>query len=123
MIDRYLFETKVGYDYANKKMLIRVYNALNEVMDKYTDTQRTWSNVVRKMFDMEGVTPNIRINGYYTTIRRILKDIDVIRPAYINNKKVYWYTKGKNWDRFFSDEDWSWFITDTNGGGSGRIVR
>ena len=31
--------------------------------------------------------------------------------------------ENKNWDRFYSDEDWSWFITNTNSGGYGTIVK
>jgi hypothetical protein len=57
------------------------------------------------------------VNGYYSTIRKILKDIKVIK--YEDKKLV----KAENWDRFYSDEDWSWFVTDTNCGGWGRIVK
>ena len=31
--------------------------------------------------------------------------------------------ENKNWDRFFGDEDWSWFIPNTNSGGYGTIVK
>jgi hypothetical protein len=32
-------------------------------------------------------------------------------------------SKGKNWDRFYGNEDWSWFITNTNSGGYGMIIK
>jgi len=81
---------KIGFDWANKKMIIRVYDALLK---------------------------NIAINGYYSTIRTILKDIGVIEY------KGRTLVKGPNWDRFYSDEDWSWFKTSTQCGGWGEIVK
>jgi hypothetical protein len=71
------------------------------------------------MFAIEGKDINtIAVNGYYSTIRTILRDIEVIQ--YNGSKGL---SKGKNWDRFFGDEDWSWFITNTNSGGYGTIVK
>lgn len=116
-------EKKIGYDWANKKMLARVYGALHMVVEpsEYFQStgRRTWTNVIRKMFTMERNTAGlerIRIKGYYSTIRSILKDIGVIR--YQNRQLV----PGPNWNRFYSDEDWSWFITNTNHRGFGKIV-
>jgi len=60
----------------------------------------------------------VSVNGYYSTIRKNLKDIKVIK---YNGRKGL--EKGENWDRFFGDEDWSWFITNTNSGGYGTIVK
>jgi hypothetical protein len=60
----------------------------------------------------------VSVNGYYSTIRKNLKDIGVIK---YNGRKGL--VKGDNWDRFFGEEDWSWFITNTNSGGYGIIVK
>jgi len=74
-IDRqYLWEEKVGYDSANKKMIARVYEALRDVVEGKSDEGRK-------------------------------------------------LVKGSNWDRFYSDEDWSWFITDTASWGQAKIVK
>jgi len=109
---------KIGYDWANKKCIVRVYDSLNEVVN--TDMKKSWATVVRNMFvrenDMNGLN---RINeyGYYSTIRNILKDIKVIQ---YNGKQL---SKGPNWDRFYGEEDWGWFVTNTNGSGYGEIVK
>lgn len=119
-VPSYMVEEKIGYDWANKKMILRVYEALKFTMENYTDLKKNWVNVVRTMFVMESNEAglkNIALNGYYGTIRTILKDINVIR--YEGRTLV----KGSNWDRFYSDEDWSWFITNTNCGGYGTIVK
>jgi len=119
-IDINLFEEKVGFDSYNKKMLVRIYEPLRElILDDYY--KKTWTNLIRVMFINENRARDIKnyaIGGYYSTIRKILKDIKVIK--YEGKKLV----KGENWDRFYSDdEDWSWFVTDTNCGGWGRIVK
>ncbi len=120
-MNKELFSEKVGYDSYNKKMICRVYDALYNVIEEdYMGAKKTWTNVIRLMFISEGRRDDmekININGYYSTIRTILKDIKVIR--YEGGVLV----KDSNWDRFYSDEDWSWFITDTNCGGYGRIVK
>jgi len=114
MIDYTLFSEKVGYDWANKKMLVRVYEHLKNVMD--SDGKKSWTEVVRQML---GDNPNkLTVNGYYSTIRSILKDIKVIESGY------GYIRKGSNWDRFYSEtEDWSWFITDTTSRGYGKIIK
>jgi len=119
-IDINLFEDKVGFDSYNKKMLVRIYEPLREViLDDYY--KKTWTNLIRVMFVNENRARDIKnyaIGGYYSTIRKILKDIKVIK--YEGRELV----KGENWDRFYSDyEDWSWFVTDTNCGGWGRIIK
>lgn len=115
---RLLWESKVGYDSANKRMIARIAYALHEVVG-LNIKKPNWSNVVRYMFELEQKPIDIEVNGYYTTIRTILKDIKVIK--YKGKRLV----KAENWDRFFSEhEDWSWFITDTNSGGhGGQIIK
>jgi len=113
-----LWESKVGYDSINKKMIARIAYALHDVVEFNMMPKPNWANVVRYMFELEQKPINIVVNGYYGTIRKILQDIYVIR---YEGKKL---KKGTNWDRFFNDyEDWSWFTTDTNCGGWGTIVK
>lgn len=114
---RDLWESKVGYDSMNKKMIARIAYALHDVVEFNMKTPN-WSNVVRYMFELEQNPINIVVNGYYGTIRTILKDIKVIK--YKGKRLV----KAENWDRFFNDyEDWSWFKTNTNAGGYGEIIK
>jgi len=121
---RDLFESKVGYDFANKKMMCRVYDALYESVTEWYDydyTQigsKSWVRVIRLMFEREGSDiSTINVNGYYNRIKSNLKDIGVI--AYEGKELV----KGPNWDRFYSDESWDWFTTDTSSGGHAKIVK
>ncbi len=111
-----IWESKVGYDSANKRMIAKVYKHLYYVMELMT--KPTWTNVIYDMLNENNKLGEVSINGYYSTIRKNLKDIGVIET---NGRKGI--SKGKNWDRFYSDEDWSWFITNTNSGGYGRIVK
>ena len=108
---------KIGYDWANKKMLVRVYDHLKYIVED-AHTIKSWVNVVRSMLLADGTIHNVNVNGYYSTIRNILKDIKVIK---INGP--YSLEKGENWDRFYGDEDWSWFVTNTNCRGYGQIVK
>jgi hypothetical protein len=120
-LDHNLVSEKIGYDYANKKMMIRVYDSLLYIMNHSTE-KPTWVAIVKHMLTLDGMLGGalceVSINGYYSTIRKNLKDIKVIK---YNGRKGL--EKGENWDRFFSDEDWSWFITNTNSGGYGIIVK
>ena len=117
-LDHNLVSEKIGYDYANKKMMIRVYESLQYIMEHSTQ-KPTWVAIVKHMLTMDGVSLNsVAVNGYYSTIRKNLKDIKVIK---YNGRKGL--EKGENWDRFFGEEDWSWFITNTNSGGYGIIVK
>ena len=117
-LDHNLVSEKIGYDYANKKMMIKVYDSLRYIVE-HSISKPTWKNVINHMFVMFGDDINrINVNGYYSTIRKNLKDIKVIQ---YNGRKGL--SKGPNWDRFYSDEDWSWFITNTNSGGYGTIVK
>jgi len=116
-----LVSEKIGYDYANKKMMIRVYDSLKYVVEDFTK-KPTWTAVVKHMLTLDGMLGGqlceVSVNGYYSTIRKNLKDIKVIK---YNAHKCL--VKGENWNRFFGDEDWSWFITNTNSGGYGIIVK
>jgi len=107
---------KVGYDSANKRMVAKVYKHLYNVME--TATKPSWTAIIREMLIEDNKLGKVSVNGYYSTIRTNLKDIGVIQ---YNGRKGL--SKGKNWDRFFGDEDWSWFITNTNSGGYGIIVK
>ena len=111
-----IWESKVGYDSANKRMIAKVYKHLYNVMESVT--KPTWTAIIREMLIEDNKLGKVSLNGYYSTIRKNLKDIEVIQ---YNGRKGL--SKGKNWDRFFSDEDWTWFITNTNSGGYGRILR
>lgn len=112
-----IWENKVGYDSANKKMIAKVYHSLYYIMEQST-LKPSWLTVIKHMLATEGRLNEVNVNGYYSTIRKNLKDIKVIK---YNARKGL--EKGENWDRFFSDEDWSWFITNTNSGGYGIIVK
>jgi hypothetical protein len=115
-IDINLFEEKVGYDWANKKMLVRIYEPLRELIESDAVVKKTWVNVISLMFANENRMVNIEVNGYYSTIRKILKDIKVIK--YEGKKLV----KAENWNRFYGPEDWSWFRTHTWAGGWAEII-
>jgi hypothetical protein len=107
---------KVGYDSANKRMVAKVYKHLYNVMT--LATKPSWTAIIREMLIEDGRLDKVSLNGYYSTIRKNLKDIEVIK---YNGRKGL--SKGKNWDRFFGNEDWTWFIINTNSGGYGRIVK
>jgi len=107
---------KVGYDSANKRMVAKVYKHLYNVMT--LATKPSWTAIIREMLIEDNKLGKVSLNGYYSTIRKNLKDIEVIK---YNGRKGL--SKGKNWDRFFGNEDWSWFITNTNSGGYGTIVK
>ncbi len=102
-------------------MLCRVTPYLTELMENdFHGDKRSWVNVIRFMFLSEGKDMsnlNVTINGYYNSIKRALKQIGVIR---YNGKDL---VKGINWDRFTSNEDWSWFVLDTDSNGTSKIVK
>jgi hypothetical protein len=108
-----LFDSKIGYDSVNKKYLIRVYDYLVDSMNN--KPAPTWSGIMRRML---GDNPNnCNPSSYYSSVRRCLKEIDVIR--YEGRELV----KGRNWDRFFSDENWDWFIMRTGSCEYSTIVK
>jgi len=116
-LDHSLVCDKIGFDWANKKMMIRVYDSLQYIMEHSTN-KPTWTAIVTHMLTMDNQLGKVSVNGYYSTIRKNLKDIGVIQ---YNGRKGL--SKGPNWDRFFGEEDWSWFITNTNSGGYGTIIK
>ena len=116
-LDHSLVCDKIGFDWANKKMMIRVYDSLQYIMEHSTN-KPTWTAIVTHMLTMDNQLGKVSVNGYYSTIRKNLKDIKVIQ---YNGRKGL--SKGPNWDRFFGEEDWSWFITNTNSGGYGTIIK
>lgn len=100
-----LFDSKIGYDSVNKKYLIRVYDYLVDSIQN--DVKPTWTGIMVKML---GDNPNRFIpSSYYSSVRRCLKEIDV---CYFDSVKRC-MVKGRNWDRFVSDESWNWFIMRT----------
>jgi hypothetical protein len=107
---------KVGYDSANKRMIAKVYKHLYTVMELMS--KPSWSAIIREMLIEDGRLNEVKVNGYYSTIHKNLKDIGVIQ---YNGRKGL--SKGPNWDRFYSDEDWNWFRTNTNSGGYGIIIK
>jgi len=107
---------KVGYDSANKRMVAKVYKHLWNVMTLVS--KPSWTMIIREMLIEDGRLNEVSLNGYYSTIRKNLKDIKVIK---YNGRKGL--EKGENWDRFFGEEDWSWFRTNTESGGYGIIVK
>jgi hypothetical protein len=111
-----IWESKVGYDSINKRMIAKVYKHLYNAMELMN--KPAWTTIIALMLKEDGRLNQVKVNGYYSTIRKNLKDIGVIQ---YNGRKGL--SKGKNWDRFYSDEDWSWFITNTNSGGYGIIVK
>ncbi len=116
-LDHSLVCDKIGFDWANKKMMIRIYDSLQYIMEHYT-AKPTWTAIVTHMLTMDNQLGKVSVNGYYSTIRKNLKDIGVIQ---YNGRKGL--SKGPNWDRFFGEEDWSLFITNTNSGGYGTIIK
>ena len=100
-----LFESKIGYDSINKQYLIRVYDYLVFEMDN--NPRPKWVGIMRTMLgsNPKGVNPS----SYYSSVRRCLKEIDVCYFDSIKRCMV----KGRNWDRFVSDESWDWFIMRT----------
>ena len=100
-----LFQSKIGYDSQNKMYLIRVYDYLVFEMDN--NPAPKWVGIMRTMLgsNPKGVNPS----SYYSSVRRCLKEIDVCKFDSVKRCMV----KGRNWDRFVSDESWDWFIMRT----------
>lgn len=98
-----LFYDKIGYDTENKKFLVRVYPSLIRVFTN--NSKPRWVDVIEDMIGRKQ-------SGYYSSIRRCLKEIEVCTF----DKNLGYFVKGKNWDRFVSDEDWNWFVCRTGSG-------
>jgi hypothetical protein len=115
-----MISEKIGYDWRIKMMLCRVTPSLQNIINSPNDVTKSWANVVRLMFISEGKDLNnldVSINGYYNRVKSNLKDIDVIRYEGRN------LVKGSNWNRFISDEDWSWFTMNTDSYAHAKIVK
>ena len=113
--DYYLFETKVGYDSQNKMYLIRLYDFLIDEMNH--NPSPSWTGIMKKML---GNNPHkCNPSSYYSSVRRCLKEIGVC--TYNSTKKCF--VKGPNWDRFVSDEDWSWFIMRTGSWERSEVIK
>ena len=98
-------------------MLCRVTPSLIQLIETpMNGVDKSWANVVRLMFTSEGITDK-SVNGYYNCLKRNLKEIGIIR--YEGKDLV----KGSNWDRLYSDEDWSWFVMNTDSGAHAKIVK
>jgi hypothetical protein len=118
-IDYDLFNEKIGYDSINKQYLIRVYPYLVSEMEH--NPSPSWVGIVRLMLNFklisglnrQGTNPN----GYYSSVRRCLKEIDV---CYFDSTKRC-FVKGSNWNRFTSGEDWSWFVMNTGSNQSSYV--
>jgi len=110
-----LFSEKIGYDSQNKMYLIRVYDYLVFEMDN--NPAPKWVGIMRTMLgsNPKGVNPS----SYYSSVRRCLKEIDVCYFDSIKRCMV----KGRNWDRFVSDESWDWFIMRTGSCEYSTIVK
>ena len=110
-----LFESKIGYDSQNKLYLIRLYDYLVDEMNN--NPAPTWTGIMKNML---GSNPN-RLNpsSYYSSVSRCLKEIDVCK--FDSVKRCF--VKGKNWDRFVGDENWSWFIMRTGSSEYSTIIK
>ena len=101
-----LFEDKLYSTYwseVNKRYLLRVYHPLVNVVEFLSKPK--WTNVIHEMGESSP--------GYYSCVYKSLKEIGVI----VYNPTEKMLEKGPNWDRFYSDADWSWFYMNTNSGG------
>ena len=110
-----LFQSKIGYDSQNKMYLIRVYDYLVFEMDN--NPAPKWVGIMRTMLgsNPKGVNPS----SYYSSVRRCLKEIDVCKFDSVKRCMV----KGRNWDRFVSDESWDWFVMRTGSCEYSTIVK
>jgi hypothetical protein len=110
-----LFSEKIGWDSQNKKYLIRVYDLLVDEMNN--NPAPKWVGIMRRML---GSNPkDVNPSSYYSSVRRCLKEIGV---CYFDTTKRC-MVKGRNWDRFVSGEDWSWFIMRTGSCEYSTIVK
>jgi hypothetical protein len=100
-----LFEDKLmstHWSEVNKRYLLRIYHPLKNVMEYLSKPK--WTNVI---YEMGESSP-----GYYSCVYKSLKEIGVL--TYNPTERML--EKGPNWDRFYSDADWSWFYMNTSSG-------
>ena len=76
-----ILSEKIGYDNENKKFLIRVYPALLGLMENSPKESKSWVNVIRYMFLLEGKDMskvNVNISSYYSSVKRCFSKYSVI---------------------------------------------
>jgi hypothetical protein len=105
-----VYGNKVGYDAENKKFLVRVYPSLIRVFTN--NSKPRWVDVIEDMIGRKQ-------SGYYSSIRRCLKEIEVCTF----DRNLGYFVKGKNWDRFVSDESWDWFICRTGSCEYSKVIK
>jgi hypothetical protein len=105
-----VYGNKVGYDAENKKFLVRVYPSLIRVF--INNSKPRWVDVIEDMIGRKQ-------SGYYSSIRRCLKEIEVCTF----DRNLGYFVKGKNWDRFVSDESWDWFICRTGSCEYSKVIK
>jgi hypothetical protein len=100
-----LFSDKLETTYwseVNKRYLLRIYHPLKNVMEFVSNPK--WSTIVREMGEDSP--------GYYSCVYKTLKEIGVL----VYNPTMKILEKGPNYERFYSNEDWSWFYMNTSSG-------
>ncbi len=105
-----VYGNKVGYDAENKKFLVRVYPSLIRVFTN--NSKPRWVDVIEDMIGRKQ-------SGYYSSIRRCLKEIEVCTF----DRNLGYFVKGRNWDRFVSDESWDWFICRTGSCEYSKVIK
>ena len=108
-----LFSDKLETTYwseVNKRYLLRIYHPLKNVMGFVSNPK--WSNVMWEMIG--GNHP-----GYYSCVYKSLKEIGVIKY----NPKTKCLEEGPNYERFYSNEDWSWFYMNTSSGMESYVTK
>ena len=100
-----LFSDKLETTYwseVNKRYLLRIYHPLKNVMEFVSNPK--WSTIVSEMGENSP--------GYYSCVYKTLKEIGVL----VYNPTMKILEKGPNYERFYSNEDWSWFYMNTSSG-------
>jgi hypothetical protein len=100
-----LFSDKLETTYwseVNKRYLLRIYHPLKNVMEFVSNPK--WSTIIREMGENSP--------GYYSCVYKTLKEIGVL----VYNPTMKILEKGPNYERFYSNEDWSWFYMNTSSG-------
>ena len=100
-----LFSEKLETTYwseINKRYLLRIYEPMNRVMELVSNPN--WGTII---LDMGENRP-----GYYSCVYKSLKEIGVL--VYNPTKKIL--EKGRNYERFYLNEEWDWFYMNTSSG-------
>ncbi len=107
-----LFSEKLETTYwseINKRYLLRIYEPMNRVMELVSNPN--WRTII---LDMGETRP-----GYYSCVYKSLKEIGVL----VYNPTMKILQKGPNYERFYSDEDWSWFYMNTSSGMESYVTK